>query len=132
MLITSCTRKSWKEAGVGSRLSRFGHLSWPPDGAMGEVGHGFRFVRDDDRVELDDGVTFGGYDIGSNLRAQRQLLTSVRRSMMTDPAADVDPGAENDVLQQRLIGKPQDLAGMHQPLGPIDRIDLADFIEVGR
>ncbi len=50
--------------------------------------------------------------------------------MKADRAADVNPRAEHDVLQQRVVRKPQNLSGMHQAFRTIERLGLADLVEI--
>lgn len=63
---------------------------------------------------------------------ERQLLADARGGVVAHLAADVNPRAEHDVLHQRLIGEAEDLAGMRQPFGAVDRIGFANFVEIGR
>ena len=78
---------------------------------MGDFSDASFALSDDDRVELNDRMSLGD-DVRCDLRAQRQLLSDVRRGVITNFAADVNPRAKEDILYKGYISQAQDLAWM--------------------
>src|SRR6476646_2908943 len=80
-------------------------------------------VGDDQRVELDEAVALL-FVIAGHLRARGNLIAAAGRSQESHPAADVNPGAQDGVVDQHLVHHPLQQAGMAEPFGYIDRMTL--------
>src|SRR5579872_4178790 len=91
--------------------------------AMGERGCA---IADDQRIELDEAMALF-LVIGDDFGARGQFIADPSGAQQLHPASDVNPGAENDVVNQHLVHDPLQQAGMAEPFARIDRIALANI-----
>src|SRR6266404_613287 len=85
-------------------------------------------VGDDQRVQLDEAVALL-FIIAGDFCARRQFVTAASGVEQLHPAADVNPGPEDGVVDQHLVHDPLQQAGMAETFACVDRIALADVIE---
>src|SRR5215813_80314 len=88
-------------------------------------------VGDDQRVQFDEAMAFL-LVIADYLRTRREHVAGLRGRQQLHPAADMNPGAEDRVVDQRLVHHPLQHAGMAEILPRIERIALADIGEILR
>src|SRR5882757_702982 len=81
-------------------------------------------VGEHERVEFDEAMTFLLVVAGDACTC-RQLIAACRGAEKLHPAADMNPGAEDGVVDQHLVHHPLQQAGMAEPFTPIERIALA-------
>src|SRR5437879_423690 len=68
-------------------------------------------VCDNKRIELDEAVTLL-FVVAGHPRASREFVAGLRCCNELHPAADMNPGAENGVVDQNLVHDPLQQGGM--------------------
>src|SRR5207237_9146913 len=86
-------------------------------------------VGDYQRVELDEAVALLVV-IADDFRAGRDHIAGLRGGKQLHAAADVNPGAEDGVVDQRLVHHPLQQAGMAETFFGVDRIGFPDIGEI--
>src|ERR1700730_15964522 len=88
-------------------------------------------VGDDERVELDETMAFL-LVIAGDACARRQLVAATRSVEKLHPAADMNPRAQDGVVDQHPVHDPLQQAGMAEPFTRTNRIALAHIGQVFR
>ncbi|MEH2689969.1 hypothetical protein DXU04_34435 [Bradyrhizobium diazoefficiens] len=90
-----------------------------------------RAVGDDQRVELDEAVALL-LVVRGDLGPRNDLVAGARGRQQLHAAADVDPRAQNGIVDEDAIHHALDQAGMAEPLAREDRIGFPDIGEIVR
>src|SRR5665213_2769800 len=85
-------------------------------------------VGDGQRVELDEAVALL-FVIAGDLCTRRQFIAGLSGREQLHPAADVDPGPEDGIVDKHLVHGSLQQAGMTEAFPRIDRIGLANIPE---
>src|SRR5207237_1964234 len=81
------------------------------------------------RIELDEAVTLL-FVVAGHPRASREFIAGLCGRKELHAAADVNPGAENGVVDQNLVHHPLQQGGMAETFADINLVALPDVIKI--